>query len=63
MFQEAVKIGITPLLSSLSIMSYAESESQVLGYGIGVILANIGMYFAAPAMLFYGFRKIRRVRF
>jgi len=63
MFQEAVKIGITPLLSSLSIMSLAESESQVLGYGIGVILMNIGMYFVAPVMLFYGIKKVRRVRF
>jgi hypothetical protein len=62
-FKEAVKIVITPLLSSLSIMSYAESESEVLGYGIGVILANIGMYVAAPAMLIYGIRKVRRVRF
>ena len=62
-FQEAVKIGITPLLSSLSIMSLAESESQVLGYGIGVILMNIGMYFVAPVMLFYGIKKVRRVRF
>ncbi len=50
-FKEAVKIGITPLLSSLSIMSHAESESQVLGYGIGIILMNIGMYFVAPVML------------
>jgi len=62
-FKEAVKLGITPLLSSLSIMSYAESESQVVGYGIGVILMNIGMYFGVPAMLFYGIRKVRRVRF
>ncbi len=62
-FQEAVKIGITPLLSSLSIMSHAESESQVLGYGIGVILMNIGMYFVVPVMLFYGIKKVRRVRF
>ena len=62
-FKEVVKIGITPLLSSLSIMSHAESESQVLGYGIGVILMNIGMYFVAPIMLFYGIRKVRRVKF
>ena len=59
-FKEMVKIGITPLLSSLSIMQYAESDSEVLGYGIGVILMNIGMYFAAPAMLFYGIRKRKR---
>ncbi|WP_428324869.1 Ig domain-containing protein [Nitrosopumilus sp.] len=63
MFKEMIKIGITPLLSSLSIMEYAESESQVLGYGIGVILINIGMYIAAPAMLFFGIKKVRRVRF
>ncbi|MCV0410473.1 CFI-box-CTERM domain-containing protein [Nitrosopumilus sp.] len=56
-FREAVKIGITPLLSSLVILSHAESESEVLGYGIGVILMNIGMYFVAPALLFYGFQK------
>ena len=62
-FKEAVKLWITPLLSSLSVMSYAESESQVIGYGIGVILMNIGMYFVAPAMLFYGIRKVRRVKF
>ncbi len=52
-FKEAVKIGITPLLSSLSIMSYAESESQVIGYGIGIILMNIGMYFVLPVMLIF----------
>jgi len=46
-----VKIGITPLLSSLSVMEYAETESEVLGYGIGVILMNLGMYVAAPAII------------
>jgi len=56
-FKEAVKIGITPLLSSLSIMEYAESDSEVLGYGIGVILMNLGMYVAVPAMLFYGIKN------
>lgn len=59
-FQEAVKIGITPLLSSLSIMKYAESDTEVLGYGIGVILMNIGMYFAAPVMLFCIIRKEKK---
>ncbi len=52
-FKEAVKLGITPLLSSLSIMSHAESESQVIGYGIGIILMNMGMYFVAPVMLIF----------
>ena len=30
-FKELVKVGITPLLSSLSVMEYAESESEVFG--------------------------------
>jgi len=49
-FKEAVKITITPLLSSLSILNYVnmDSEAEVLGYGISLILLNIGMYFVAP---------------
>jgi hypothetical protein len=60
-FKEAVKVGINPLLSSLSIMSHAESESEILGYGIGVLLLNLGMYVAAPAMLIYKARKYIRI--
>ena len=60
-FKEAVKIGITPLLLSLSVMEHAESDSEVLGYGIGVILMNLGMYVGAPAlMLSYGVRKFAK---
>jgi len=52
-FKEAVKITLTPLLASLALLQYADidSESEMLGYGIGVILLNIGMYFVAPAVL------------
>jgi len=52
-FKEAVKLTITPLLTSLSILNYVnmDSESEVLGYGISLILLNVGMYFAAPALL------------
>jgi hypothetical protein len=60
-FREAVKIAITPLLSSLLIMSHAESESEILGYGIGVLLLNLGMYVAVPAMLIYKARKYVRI--
>ena len=62
LFKEAVKIGITPLLLSLSILSNAESESQVLGYGIGVILLNIGMYFAVPAIVIFKTGKYMKLR-
>ena len=58
-FKEMVKIGITPMLSSLSIMSVADTEQEIVGYGIGVILMNIGMYFVAPVMLFFGIKKAK----
>jgi len=51
MFKEAVKLGLTPLLSSLSLMENAESESEVLGLGLSVIALNLGMYIAAPALI------------
>ena len=57
MFKEFVKITITPMLSTLSIMEFADSESEVLGFGIGVILMNLGMYFAAPAIVVYTIRN------
>jgi len=54
-FKEAVKLTLTPLLSSLTLLQYADidSESEMLGYGIGVILLNIGMYFVAPAVVIF----------
>jgi len=53
MFKETVRLTITPLLASLSILNYVDidSESEMLGFGISVILLNIGMYFVAPAMI------------
>ncbi len=52
-FKEAVKLVITPLISSLSILNYVDmdSEAEVLGYGISLILLNLGMYIAAPALI------------
>ena len=58
-FKEGVKLAITPLLTSLTLLQYADinSESEMLGYGIGVILLNIGMYFIAPAVVIMAVRK------
>jgi hypothetical protein len=59
MFKEAVKLAITPMISSLSLMENAESESEVLGIGISVIALNLGMYLAVPAIVLVGIRKIK----
>ncbi len=52
-FKEAIKITIIPLLTSISILKYMDidSEQQILGYGMGIILLNIGIYFVVPAIL------------
>jgi hypothetical protein len=56
-FKEAVKIAITPMISSLSLMETAESESEVLGLGLSVIALNIGMYLGVPAVVIVGIKK------
>jgi hypothetical protein len=59
MFKEAVKVTLTPLLTSLAILNYVDidTEQEMLGYGIGVILLNIGMYFVAPVVLVMSVKK------
>jgi len=62
-FKETVKLGLTPLLTSLSILNHVDidSEQEMLGYGIGIILMNIGMYFVAPAIVISRIRKSANV--
>ena len=59
MFKEAVKLSLTPMLSSLAIMENADSESEVLGLGLSVIALNLGMYIALPA---FGIIKVIQLR-
>jgi len=58
-FREMVKIVITPMITSLSILNYVDmdSEAEVLGYGISLILLNIAMYIGIPAIVIMRVRK------
>ena len=58
-FKEAVKVTLTPMLTSLTLLNYVDvdTEEEMLGYGIGIILLNIGMYFVAPAALIIALKK------
>jgi len=58
-FKEAVKIAITPMISSLSILNYVDmnSESEVLMHGITLITLNLAMYVGIPAAVIVGIRK------
>ena len=58
-FKEIVKAGLTPMISTLSIMESAETESEVLGLGLSVIALNIGMYVGLPA---FGIVKVIQFR-
>ena len=57
LFKEIVKIAITPMISSLSLMENANSESEVLGMGLSVIMLNIGMYLGVPAIVIVGIKR------
>ena len=58
-FQDAVRVTITPLLTSLSLLNYVDidSEEEMLGYGISLIILNLGMYFVAPALVILKLKK------
>ncbi|GKS66757.1 hypothetical protein YTPLAS73_03040 [Nitrosarchaeum sp.] len=58
-FKEMVKMVITPMISSLSILNYVDmsSDQEVLGYGISLIILNIGMYIGIPASIIIGIKK------
>lgn len=49
-FKQFVKLAISPLLTTLSILNYFEidSEEEMLGFGIAIILLNIAIYFLVP---------------
>ena len=58
-FKDAVKLAITPMISSLSLMENAETDSEVLSIGISVIALNLGIYLGVPAIVVVGIRKIK----
>ncbi len=58
-FKETVKITLTPMLTTLSVMEHADSEDSVIGLGIGVILLNLGMYVGLPT---FGIVKLIQFR-
>ena len=61
-FKESMKVTLTPLLTSLTLLNHVsiDSEQEMLGYGISLILLNIGMYAGIPAfgiLKLYQFKK------
>ena len=63
-FKELVRVAITPMLASLSILDHIpiDSEAEMLGYGTGIILLNVGMYVGFPAAVILKVHR-RKARF
>jgi hypothetical protein len=61
-FKETVKVALIPMISSLSILNFVDMDSEVsvLGYGISLILLNIGMYVGIPVAVIVGIQKNSR---
>ena len=61
-FKEMMKIILTPMISSLSLLDYVDidSEGEMLGYGISMILLNAGMYVGIPLFGILRFYQIRK---
>jgi len=59
-FKEAVRITITPMLASLSLLNFVDinSDAEMLGFGIGIISLNVGMYFVGPTLVGISLKKI-----
>ncbi|MCV0410854.1 CFI-box-CTERM domain-containing protein [Nitrosopumilus sp.] len=60
-FKEIMKISLTPMLTSLSLLNHASinSEEEMLGYGISIVLLNIVMYAGIPV---FGILKLYQLR-
>jgi hypothetical protein len=60
-FKETIRIVITPLLTSLLVLNHTDidSEAEMVGYGISLILLNIGIYFVGPAIIIHKLKRIK----
>ena len=58
-FKELVKITITPLLTTLSLLNHLDinSEVEMIGWGIGILSLNAVFYFGIP---FFVALKVKR---
>ena len=59
--KEVMKLTLTPMLSSLSLLNHVDidSEQEMIGYGISIILLNVGMYVGIPL---FGILKLYQLR-
>ena len=62
--KEAVRVGITPMLATLSLLDGAgiDSDGETVAYGLAVIMINAGMYAGIPIVAVLAVRGSVRAR-
>ena len=63
--KETITVLITPLIYNLSLLNHVsmDSEFEVVGYGISMILLNLGLYVGAPVIVLSQINKFRKSKF
>jgi hypothetical protein len=61
-FKQVVKTTLVPMLTSLSILNHVNisSETDMIGYGLGIIFLNVAMYIGIPTLAIIKFCQFRR---
>ena len=57
LFREAVRMAITPMVYSLSVMDRADSEASAAAYGALAVMMSSALYAGVPAALVLGARR------
>lgn len=63
--KDTIKVLIAPLIYNLSLLNHVsmDSELEVVGYGVSMILLNLGLYIGAPALALFQISKLRKSNF
>ena len=63
--KDTITVLITPLIYNLSFLNHVslDSEFEVVGYGVGMILLNLGLYVGAPVIVLSHINKFRKSKF
>ena len=63
-FRGAVLLAIAPMVSTLGLLDGApiSGEAGMIGYGVGIILLNLGMYAGIPLAAVFGIKRVRARR-
>jgi hypothetical protein len=63
-FRELIQAFITPMITTLSIMTIVDesSEFQILVFGLSVIVLNIGMYVGMPVIVLIKTKNYVKIR-